>query len=421
MHIWSHVNQDAWESPGSTSLVAHDDGFRWTLQRSVDRLITLDMRKWAATCEFAIRNFQQAITTLLTADNRAVLTTFPFEKIQDHDARGAPHRQPTNEMWLTPLRDTVSNDIVQSLSVASELSSLQVQKWLNKEQEALRYLALIFCLGCGISFRGWQLSSIFFDCSDEVDRNVWILKDGTIIVANPKAKQRNMDRFPTLLAFPKCMSKHIAFYLYVIRGVACDLLKLSNVDASLHSICLWVQSNKIKKSKIQPATPWTGLHISKIVQAFTQKVMGVSLSPLTIRQAAQAVFRDKFPCLFSLGPIQSDWAFDNFQEHCHQYGFPTLQMSPESCGRLLTVSQIWQALLNLESVNPAWLSTVDTSHMFFIFNKNHYEQVVCAARELVRQAPTSVSQSIINNRQYVSKSLTPGLTKFLRNAGDPLR
>ena len=63
----------------------------------------------------------------------------------------------------------------------------QANCWLEQEQMALDSLANILVLSTGVSFCGWQLSSVRPDCSESMDRNVWIVNN-TFIATHPKAK-----------------------------------------------------------------------------------------------------------------------------------------------------------------------------------------------------------------------------------------
>jgi hypothetical protein len=243
-------------------------------------------------------------------------------------------------------------------------------------------LAQIFCLAVGVPFRGWQLASVYWDSSQTQKRNVWVLKDGSVIVSHPQAKQRNKVTAPTLVSFPQAISSLLSFYLFIIRPIACKILSDLQLDSSLHLTTVWVHSIAPKRKKIQVPSPWTGTHVSEVLQSFTKTKMGWAMSPLSGRQATQAVFRDMFPQLFSSPGGKS--SFTELDQYGHQCGFPSWKDLPVEKGvRLLAVSQIWQALLNINPVNPAWRSMLENSLMFsWEETKNLEKASFCAHHQI---------------------------------------
>ncbi len=75
------------------------------------------------------------------------------------------------------------------------------EEWLKSEQDALKSLLQILCLRGGVSFQSWQYLGIQIDLSDNVEHNVWILADGTVIVTHSKLKQHHQTHTPMLLGF----------------------------------------------------------------------------------------------------------------------------------------------------------------------------------------------------------------------------
>jgi hypothetical protein len=88
------------------------------------------------------------------------------------------------------------------------------------------------------------------------------------------------------------------------------------------------------------------------------------MSPLIIRQAAQAVFRDKIPQLF-----YEESNFTGLDQHGHQCGFPLWpdpSLPVERSVRLLAVGQIWQALLGIAIINTIWMPMIQGSNAFYL-------------------------------------------------------
>jgi hypothetical protein len=359
-HVWANVDQHSHEDTGSMQFIPQGDGYRWAFGRHGLPTETLDMRAWSKMSETAITRFQDAVTALIPSSD--FMAKFCATPIDDNKTRVAPHRQAANQAWMAGLQRDLSHQInCQCLTLDGKFDSKQAKHWLKLEQTALQALAVVFCLTTGVTFRSWQFASIHYDCTESQNRNVWILLDGTFIISHPKAKQRNIDRAPTLLAFPHKISSFVAFYLYMIRPFACDLLKELELDHSAHLSILWVHSIPMGREKPRIGLPWDGSYLSNLLREFTEGNIGVAMSPLIIRQATQAVFRDKLPQLFYEGSN-----FTALDQHGHQCGFPFWPDLPVECSvRLLAVGQMWQALIGVASINATWMPVIQGSNAFF--------------------------------------------------------
>ena len=358
------------------------DGHTWKFGRqgndeSEPQEITL--RRWSRACHCSIVEFEDTLKGLVFTSD--ITDSFIANEVSDvKNLAAAPHRQPQNKAWINGYQNRLLDKIYADLSTGTEnkkIDPIKARNWLAAEQTALGILANIFCLACGINFRGWQLSSIRYDCSDSESRNVWII-DQTIVVSHPKAKQRHVDYAPTLVAFPKALSLSLIFYLYLVHPIACKILKALDLDDAMHLTFLWVNSVPVKAS--QPPSPWDGKCVSSCLRKFTREKMEVSLSPLLTRQISQAVMRDKFPQLFS--KITTNETM--LSEYGRQCEFPPWKdIKPDRAVKLLAVSQIWQAMLGLGPVMPAWLPIVEGSHIFSFERPDNWETASFSARRLL--------------------------------------
>jgi hypothetical protein len=393
-HIWFNLNQAAYEESGSMEFNSLGTGYTWKFGRRGLLDKTLDMRAWSAACATAIISFQEAVISL-TSNNCHLMDAFNAHKIDDSKTRPAPHRQPKNKAWMDPIRKDLFKKIWGTVQdIDKQIICSKAESWLRNEQRALEALAFVFWLACGVSFRGWQINSIFFDCSKSQNRNVWVLSDGTFIISHPRAKQYKGQKIglaPTLLAFPRKLSPYLGFYLFIIRPIACNLLEVLDCDISLHSTVLWVSSTP-KGRKNQSAFPWNGRHLSQILQRFTAKEMGLALVPMLVRQASQAVFRDTFPQLF-LNIVKNSAAFTELDQYGQRSNFPPdwKDISPERSARLVAVSQIWQALLEIEPVNQVWLPLLQGSRIFLSQNKEYFESTFYTAYRYTRCLPEAAA------------------------------
>jgi hypothetical protein len=365
------------------------DGHSWSFGRLGVPLKQMDMRTWAAACKAADTNFQDAILSLAIDSDFIQNSMKTMHDIKDEGIRLSPHRQVQNLGWMAPIQRQLRKLVFDQISgINAEIDIQQADYWLENEQTALESLATIFVLSTGVSFRGWQLSSVRFDFLESMNRNVWIV-DNTFIVTHPKAKQCNREYAPTLVAFPKKLFSHIAVYLYIIRPVACEVLKALNRDVSCHSSLLWAHSIPSEGHLSHPLTGWSGRDVALCTGKLTKKIMGFAITPLLARQISQAIFRDKFPQLFSDVPTVLNELFA-YGNHC---GFPSWPDLPtEAAVQLLAVSQIWQAMLELEPVSSRWMPLVDGSYIFLSERKENWEAAFLTAYRLLRE-PRIVSFS----------------------------
>ncbi|EDR05337.1 uncharacterized protein LACBIDRAFT_329748 [Laccaria bicolor S238N-H82] len=215
-YVWLKVDRYAREETGSTQFNSSGDGHLWSFGRLGAPPKQIDMRAWAAACKEADTNFRDAVLSLAMSDADFLENSMRLmRKIKDEGIRLAPHRQVQNLRWMGPVQSQLRKLVFDHISAKEgeiQVDLRQANCWLEQEQMALDSLANILVLSTGVSFRGWQLSSVRFDCSESMDRNVWIV-DNTFIATHPKAKQRNREFAPTLVAFPKKLFSYIAHLL----------------------------------------------------------------------------------------------------------------------------------------------------------------------------------------------------------------
>lgn len=360
--IWARVHRTAMDEPGSLRFNSLENGYIWSFWRHRQEPQYVDMRKWAAACKSAMDRFQASIKLLVFQSEGLGIQSI---KIEDNKVREAPHRQTANLQSTAAAQNMLFARILENASSApaGENADQCLRSWLAEEQKALEFLAVVLCLASGVSFRGWQLSSIRFDCSGHHNRNLWIV-DGRVLVSHPKAKQWTHKYAPTLLAFPLAISSVIAYYTAIIRPTACLVLKHLGIDDLLHSTLLWSDPipSEHQSTRRCPILPWSGQDISFRLKNFTKMEMGTPLTPMLARQISQAVIRDKFPQLFNQPTLSATLA--NYAHHCD---FPHwTDLGPDIAVQILAVAQIWQAMLNLETVtkNSPWLSVVESCQIF---------------------------------------------------------
>lgn len=332
-------------------------------------------------------------------------------KIDDNKVRDAPHRQTVNFERTKAAQSGLFAKILEDAAVNGGDVSEYLRLWLAEEQKAIEFLVVILCLACGVSFRGWQFSSIRLDCSGPHDRNLWIV-DGHVLVSHPDAKQRKLKHAPTFLAFPLSISSDVTYYTAVIRPTACMVLKHLEIDDACHSVLLL--SNPIppvpKSSRRSPIIPWSGQDISFRLQKFTANEMDTPVSPMLARQISEAVIRDKFPRLFDQQMLSAPLI-----EYAHRCGFPHWQdLGPEVAVQILAVVQIWQAMLNLDALinNPPWLSMVESCLVFPYEVVENWEVAFINATRALGEAGANKTLSLSNQEACVIQGICVMLTHY---------
>lgn len=333
------------------------------LQRSIN------LKTWASEASLLIGKFNSAVDGLLPF-GLAIDSSFSAERIDDHDVRMAPHMQPHNKIWMDPICAEVESRLLDPLEKRHRLCPLGLGKpdkraackWLALDQQVLSLLATIFSLTCGMPLRAWQFASLFFNHTPEHLRNIWVLPGGIVIVANPFSKQRNRLFAPTLFAFPLGISTHLLYYLLILRPIACTFFQSLGEHVEVYRNEIWARPMCRRNRVVEPYR-WTGNDIGNAIKRCTKPLIGVALTPAVIRQIMQAVFRHKFPRLFELyfskNASESIAGLSQDGLRC----IPTLCMPGEQGGKLLAVSQIWQAAIGIGPFDEAWRDVTLNSHI----------------------------------------------------------
>jgi hypothetical protein len=182
------------------------------------------MRIWAETLVLEMDSFIQLIRDAVPDD---IFGQFSSESLSDSGALEPPNLQANNIGHLNPIQQALYKYLTEPTVL---------EDWFANEQVALEALLRIIVMGGGLSFRGWQYSTVQIEgLEDTSSRNVYVLKDGTVIIARPKAKhinRGNLARSNTLLAFPAAIRTPLLFYLYVCRPVSSRILHDISLDTS---------------------------------------------------------------------------------------------------------------------------------------------------------------------------------------------
>lgn len=369
--LWHSLSFAARGELGTTQMSISPDGQIFHVSRGLSPPLDVSLFKWAKAAKKSIEVFQESVQKLVPDD--MLVNEFAFENIRDDNSPRSVHEQKLNRTWLYPMQQNLQRELFhrrgQKNPIPLHSSNTTVSNWLSLDQQAQSALAACFALTCGICIRGWQFIQLCFGNAEDKDRNLWVLSNGLIIIANPISKQRHRACAPTLFAFPRTLSKFLAYYLFVIRPAVSDFLQGDGLDVSIYRSRIWAYAIVPPLRKKSPSLLWTGCDISKAIKFHTSNLLGVSITPIMLRQVAQGVFRDKLPGLFencfrstSTNVATGSSLLKNYERACR---FPELpNIPPDRPVLLLSVSEIWHAMLDVGPLNKAWAPMVAGSHFF---------------------------------------------------------
>jgi hypothetical protein len=275
---------------------------------------------------------------------------------------------------MDPIRDDIYAKLLDPterthrLFNGTRFNPKSLEQWLALDQTILRLLLVVFSLTAGVCIRGFQFKSFHFDTSDTQNRNVWLLATGVFILANPTAKQLRAKLAPTLFSLPLSMTKHLAFYFYIIRPIIIRLLpEISREPHGPYSYNIWAYITP--RHRQQCTLEWTGSDVNQALKSILKEQLGAVLHVRMVRQINQAVFRSKYPGMFQsfleTSSLEAGSRIQQLKRYGRRCNFPNLStMDSYQAVKLLAVSEIWQAGLGVGPLNDAWQPFAAGSHLF---------------------------------------------------------
>ena len=164
--------------------------------------------------------------------------------------------------------------------------------WLAKQQEFLVLLVAHFYRTVGIPPRAWQTAHLLYRPFGGYLRNIRIIRHGTVLIGNPKAKQRDRLMYDAFWALPTHLGTILVIYLGVFRRVAVELLQLLNVNPWDHQHYIFVTSS--------PTPAHSARFSSSIINAALQKATPeLAYEVRVYRHVMQAIFDNQLSCVTS--------------------------------------------------------------------------------------------------------------------------
>jgi hypothetical protein len=362
--VWYNLRLHALQEAGSTRIAIDQTGYILEIFEGYPTS--------SGIAQQTMRDFMAAVNNILpigcTADD------FAAGNIVDYDVPQAAHQQSQNAVWIDPIRDAVYTKLLDPTETKHRLfdgthfNAKAVEKWLVLDETILRLLLVVFILTSGVCVRGFQFKSFRFQKSDTHNRNVWLLRTGIFVFANPNAKQRHIKLAPTLHSFPSSITKQLAFYIYIIRPSVIRLLsEMGKEPPEPYTYTIWAYITPRHRSHTK--LEWKGSDVNQALKSTISARLGTILHVRLARQINQAIFRNKYPAMFQSLTERSPLESSNGIEPLKQYGlhckFPNLTtMDAYQAVKLLAVSEIWQAGLAVGPLNDAWQLLAAGSHLF---------------------------------------------------------
>jgi hypothetical protein len=344
---------------------------------------TISLQCWAKAAQKSIVEFQDSVERLLP--DSICTSTFPLERMSDNLlSSDAPHKQAANAnslgAWTATVRVALFNPGESRHGIFSSqgISSISARRWFNMEQiSVLPSLAKVLALACGIGLQEFKYGQICFNPEAHSERNVWVLKNGLIVINDPvKSLGRRNSKSTHLFAFPREVTKHLALYLYVIRPIAIELLAYLGQDVPYYSSNIWAHIQQPRPREGKNPWIWSGRRVSALIQAETNKRLRVVLTPILIQCIVSKLFSQHLPVLFSAqkqSPVDQQAQYMSYTSLSH-YGWvshfpPIKNLRFHQPIQHLTFSEIWHALLHLGPVNSSWRKIVAESPLTATLNR----------------------------------------------------
>jgi hypothetical protein len=140
---------------------------------------------------------------------------------------------------------------------------------------------------CGVPPRAWQVVLLRYRPLGDLDRNIRIQR-GQVIVANPQAKQRDLELYAAFWCLPPQLSPSFIFGLGVIRPIVIRLLERLGEPTAEHKSYVFVRSER-KAAGSYVLSP------SNVNQVLRESDFKAEVRPL--RHVAIGILKRHFPHL----------------------------------------------------------------------------------------------------------------------------
>jgi hypothetical protein len=320
-----------------------------------------------------------------------------FDSPKGKEIFSSPSQRVHEALW------TPGNKKHNLVTFRGKLLRKNVKVWLAKEQQVMGLILTIFYLASGIPPRAFQAAELLYRPESELaSRNLLFISD-LLVIAFPRAKQLNRTRQPSLWSLPPALLRPLCIYLGVFRPITNTLMKKLGRDTTLHNTRIFAFSGDAERSSFYSQD------VNQFLRTHTRKGIGFPVDAGSLRQIMTIIFRKHLPHLIELptrlGTSYADRAAGHnshtskghygIEKHCHS---PSLKMSAHEIDRFVLVSQTWQAVFGLVSVDNREVMVFEEAvieehrrigldHARWLINK-HYgigEQTVIPAKQIVKQ------------------------------------
>lgn len=367
--LWKVAADAAKNETAGTSLVSSFDGTNVVIHQPSHEhpRLSIKLSTWETAAQCSIVEFVDSVNSLLPSE--CSVSEFPVALlVDDLDSPNGLHHQPQNTTLILAWERKILDKLLHpgekrhSLVVQDRLSYPSLLAWLKFEQNTvLTALSKVAALTSVPGISDWKYGYLCFDGSRESSRHIFLLNNGLCCFHDPIVDAGISLKGLRLYAFPAEVTGPLCLYLYVIRPIACKLLKMMGCDhASYHShVWAHVKPNCGRKK----AWTWTGPQVSASIKASTGEAFGIELTPYLINKLLSDLFKTNLMDTLQFSNDESP--VDRQAQHrrhtsVQHYGWVSNHFPPLKNLRLhhplkhLAASEVWHALLRLGPVCAAW-------------------------------------------------------------------
>ncbi|EIW80857.1 hypothetical protein CONPUDRAFT_73872 [Coniophora puteana RWD-64-598 SS2] len=167
---------------------------------------------------FILNDVQEIIYNDLALESEALGDEEPeIQGAQSHKKRRKAAVSTKNKAYWAPLIQSANNAVAASLRPANSITDQgKCSRWISKYHgEAQSALLAAIALTCGILPRAFQLSKLLHHnhAASSRKKNLFLLNDSSLVLANPPAKQYTKDTQSCLWSLPDELKKPMLLFL----------------------------------------------------------------------------------------------------------------------------------------------------------------------------------------------------------------
>lgn len=388
-----NVGKALWQSVNTRPTTAVTNVGR-TLQVNFRSSICVSLDSLASSAGACIADFNHSVKGLLSPEFSYALSQ--LDKISDNYSQCAPFKQEANVDVINALLATIWPKVYtfHGLGTSVGLVRKACYVWLDQDQQTLESCAAALCITSGVSPQQFQFH-LQLDCSEDRRRDFYITPGKRVIWVNPFRQPDDTKFIPAAYVLPSAMTEAFITYWFIVRPIACRILRLLHHDISDYALALFVD---FKYNNRKKSSRWDGNKISAAVENYTLPFCNERLGPDALLVIGKGLLERYFSSLTS---TFTDTLVDLAAQHTQytsvaNYGrvaeFPPLpHFRFDQVPTHLNISLVWQCLLGFGPQYEDWAPMVRNSGLL---PQPPPQSAVASARKAIKQYGdvTSIAQ-----------------------------